>query len=182
MKLTLKIISNALMRITIFQQEHRLFKDEFKFNQKVYRDFLKDLGLIIGGFLKLKSEPNPALQETGLLQEEHEEHSLQSKRYDEWVAASLAEYGKLEVPRDEEIKQVISPEKADKRVKGSRIDRALEKMREEMAQKSESNSHMDLTSKSKILAQMQIKSERLDLIQQNSTSIRDEWQKTVVSD
>lgn len=60
-KLTLKIISNALTRITIFQQEQRLFKEAFKFNKKVYRDYLRDLGLIIGGFLKLKSEPNPAL-------------------------------------------------------------------------------------------------------------------------
>lgn len=38
-----------------------MFKDEFKFNSKLYREYIKDLGLIIGGFLKLKSEPNPAL-------------------------------------------------------------------------------------------------------------------------
>lgn len=74
-KRALKILSNALTHITIFQQEHHLFKDEFKFNKKEYRDYIKDIGKIIGGFLKLKHEPNPALQETGLLQEEHKEHS-----------------------------------------------------------------------------------------------------------
>ena len=66
---TLQILSNALMRITIFQQEHHLFKDEFKFNKREYRDYIRDIGRIIGGFLKMKGQPNPALQETGLLQE-----------------------------------------------------------------------------------------------------------------
>ena len=73
-KRTMMILSNALTRITIFGQEHRLFKEEFKFNSKVYRDYIRDIGKIIGGFLKMKSEPNPALQDTGLLQEEHAEH------------------------------------------------------------------------------------------------------------
>ena len=58
---TLQILSNALMRITIFQQEHHLFKDEFKFNKKEYRDYIRDIGRIIGGFLKMKGKPNPAL-------------------------------------------------------------------------------------------------------------------------
>ena len=71
---TLKTLSDVLTRVTIFQQEHRLFKDEFKFNKKEYREYIRDVGKIIGGFLKLKHEPNPALQETGLLQEEHDEH------------------------------------------------------------------------------------------------------------
>ena len=75
LKRALKILSNALTRITIFQQEHRLFKDEFKFNKREYREYIRDIGKIIGGFLKLKGQSNPALQETGLLQEEHEEHS-----------------------------------------------------------------------------------------------------------
>lgn len=74
MKRALKILSDALTRITIFQQEHRLFKDEFKFNKREYREYIRDIGKIIGGFLKLKHEPNPALQETGLLQEDHSEH------------------------------------------------------------------------------------------------------------
>lgn len=77
------------MHITIFQQEHHLFKDEFKFNKKEYRDYIRDIGRIIGGFLKMKGKPNPALQETGLLLEEHEEHRQQSERYQEWVAQSL---------------------------------------------------------------------------------------------
>lgn len=58
---TLKILSNALTRITIFQQEHHLFKDEFKFNKKEYRDYIRDIGRIIGGFLRMKNQPNPAL-------------------------------------------------------------------------------------------------------------------------
>jgi len=41
----------------------------------------------------LKGESNPALQETGLLQEEHEEHEAQTKRYEEWCKASHEEYG-----------------------------------------------------------------------------------------
>ena len=54
LKRALKILSNALTRITIFQQEHRLFKDEFKFNKREYREYIRDIGMIIGGFLKLK--------------------------------------------------------------------------------------------------------------------------------
>lgn len=181
-KLTLKIISNALTRITIFQQEQRLFKEAFKFNKKVYRDYLRDLGMIIGGFLKMKSEPNPALQETGLLKEDHGEHSEQSKRYNEWVAASLNEYGKLDVPKEEDIKQILAPEKPDKKVKGSRIDRALEKLREEQALKSETNSQMEISSRSKILAQMQMKSDQLNIIQQNSGQVLEDWQASGISD
>jgi len=52
-----------------------LFNNEFKFNQKETRDYIRDIGQIIGGFLQLKREKNPALQETGLLQEEHTEHA-----------------------------------------------------------------------------------------------------------
>ena len=85
LKRALKILSNALTSITIFQQEHRLFKEEFKFNKREYREYIRDIGKIIGGFLKLKQQANPALQETGLLQEEHEEHREQETRYDEWV-------------------------------------------------------------------------------------------------
>ena len=61
LKRALKILSNALTRITIFQQEHRLFKDEFKFNKREYREYIRDIGKIIGGFLKLKRQANPAL-------------------------------------------------------------------------------------------------------------------------
>ena len=48
---TLKVLSNGLTRITIFQEEHHLFKEEFKFNKKVYREWLCSIGQIIGGFL-----------------------------------------------------------------------------------------------------------------------------------
>ena len=35
---------------------------------------MQDFGKVIGGFLILRGEPNPALQETGLLLQEHKEH------------------------------------------------------------------------------------------------------------
>ena len=85
LKRALKILSDALTRITIFQEEHRLFKEEFKFNKREYREYIRDIGKIIGGFLKLKHQANPALQETGLLQEEHDEHREQETRYEEWL-------------------------------------------------------------------------------------------------
>ena len=47
----LKVLSDALTHITIFQQEHKLFANEFRFNDKYYRAFLQDIGQIIGGFL-----------------------------------------------------------------------------------------------------------------------------------
>lgn len=99
----IKILSDALTLITIFQQEHKLFRDEFRFNSKFFRAYMKDMGKIIGGYLKVHNEPNPALQETGLLLEEHAEHEIQKQRYEEWVRQSHAEHGVLEVPSAEEI-------------------------------------------------------------------------------
>jgi DNA-directed RNA polymerase specialized sigma24 family protein len=55
------------------------------------------------------------------------------------------------VPSEAEIQAML--EKPSK-VKGSRIDRALNKLREEQAQKSETASNFELTSKSKILEKM----------------------------
>ena len=49
-------------------------REVVKFNKKEYRDYIRDIGRIIGGFLRMKGQPNPALQETGLLLEEHDEH------------------------------------------------------------------------------------------------------------
>ena len=98
LKKVLRMLSNTLTRITIFQQEHHLFKDEFKFNGKEYRDHIRYLGKIIGGFLRLKSEKNPALQDTGLLQEDHTEHTEQSDKYFEWANASHEAHGPLDLP------------------------------------------------------------------------------------
>lgn len=58
---TLKTLSTVMMNIAVFQREHRLFKDEFKFNGKQYRDHICDIGKILAGFLKRKNLPNPAL-------------------------------------------------------------------------------------------------------------------------
>ena len=100
---TLKILANGLMNIQIFQQEHHLFKDEFKFNKKEYCDYICDTGKIIGGFLRLKKQKNPSLQDTGHLQDDHDEHEEQTERYEEWAAESLKEYGRLELPNEADI-------------------------------------------------------------------------------
>ena len=58
---TLQVLSHALTRITIFREEQRVFKEDFKFRDREYREYITDIGKIIGGFLKLKREANPAL-------------------------------------------------------------------------------------------------------------------------
>lgn len=58
---TLQVLSNALTRITIFREEQRVFKEDFQFKDREYREYITDIGKIIGGFLKLKREANPAL-------------------------------------------------------------------------------------------------------------------------
>ena len=152
-------MSDALTHITIFQQEHKLFANEFRFNDKYYRAYLQDIGQIIGGFLQLKGDPNPALKETGLLQEDHDEHEAQKTRYAEWCAESHQQYGVMEMPNQSEIEDVMQPEKPNRKVKGSRIDRALEKMRQEQAARTNEthSSQYEMTSQSKIIAQMQVK-------------------------
>lgn len=127
----LKILSDALTRITIFQEEHKLFRDEFRFNAKYFRAYMQDIGRIIAGFLKVRNESNPSLQETGLLLEEHDQHEDQVQRYEEWIEASHAQYGILDVPDLSEIEETLQPEKPARMVKGSRIDRAVEKLRKE---------------------------------------------------
>ena len=62
---TLKILGNALTRIAIFEQEEKLFKNEFRFNKEDYRDYLTNIGAIIGGFLLMKNQLNPSLQTNG---------------------------------------------------------------------------------------------------------------------
>ena len=57
----------------MYKQDHKLFKDEFKFNSNYQRAYLVDVAKIIGGFLRLKSEPNPSLLENGQLQDEHKD-------------------------------------------------------------------------------------------------------------
>ena len=41
---------------------------------------------------------------------------------------------------------------------------------------------MTMTSKSKILAQMQIKTDKLEVMQQHSAQVREDWQRTGMSD
>ena len=83
---SLKILSDALTRITIFKQEHRLFRDEFRFNQRYFRQHMYEFGQVIGGFLQLCGETNPALHENGLLvAEEHSMNEEQAKAYAKWM-------------------------------------------------------------------------------------------------
>ena len=129
---TIKILQTACTRITNFQQEHRLFKSYFKFNGQEYCHYICDIAKIIGGFLRLKNEPNPALMENGLLLEEHAEHTKQTERYNQWVESSLEEYGRLDLPDQSQVEQVLQQSaRPSKKLKVSRIDKALEKMREE---------------------------------------------------
>lgn len=163
---TLRMVSNCLTRITVFQQEHRLFKEEFKFNKKEYREYLRDIGLLIGGFLQVKREPNPALQENGLLKDEHDEHQAQSSRYNEWVNASIKEFGRMDLPSEADIEALLEPERTKKKEKKSRIDNAVQKMRDAQREKSEKDRadiEMTMTSKSRIMQQMQLKQEKLEV-------------------
>ena len=93
----------------------------------------------------------------------------------------------MDLPDEKLIESNLSDDKSRKKLKGSRIDKALNKMREEMKERSEKGSSsgydMTLTSKSKLLAQMQIKSEKLEVMQTSSNYNRvDEFGKTVISD
>lgn len=100
--------------------------------------------------------------------EEHEEHLEQASRYESWVKQSLQDYGRLEVPDENMIEQTLQMEESSKKkLKGSRIDKALSKLREEQKERSERDSSAyELTSKSKILHQMQIKQVQLEIDQQ----------------
>ena len=127
---TLKILGNALTRITIFNQEHRLFHGEFKFNKGEYRSYLCDIGANIGGFLLNKKQHNPSLQQNGQLLDEHDENDNQRVNYREWVGQSVAEFGKLDLPPEQ--LDMILPEAQKK--KTTRVDIALQKLAEEKKQ------------------------------------------------
>ena len=137
---TLQVLSNALTRITIFREEQRVFKEDFQFKDREYREYITDIGKIIGGFLKLKREANPALQETGLLLQDHDEHEEQTERYKQWAQASIDEFGRLDMPAEDDVDQTLQTERSPSKQKGSRIEKAVEKLREEMREKSDHES------------------------------------------
>ena len=65
------------------------------------------------------------------------------------MQASLSEYGKLDVPDEQEIVQTLElNESSKKKMKVSRIDMALSKHREEMKEKTD---QMELTSKREVI-------------------------------
>lgn len=70
---SLRFLSQALTKISTFQEEHRLFAGEFKFNDKNQVEYMTFLGEILAGYLARKRESNPSLQPNGLLQDEHDE-------------------------------------------------------------------------------------------------------------
>ena len=70
---TLFFLSMTLTKISAFQQEHRLFSGEFTFNRDEYRKFIVQIGTIISGFLIRKREKHPALQQNGLLLDDHDQ-------------------------------------------------------------------------------------------------------------
>jgi len=46
----LEQLSRMMAEITIFQMEHRLFANEFYFNEQEYREALRNKGEVLGGF------------------------------------------------------------------------------------------------------------------------------------
>jgi hypothetical protein len=123
------ILSKALARITTFQQEHRLFKNEFKFQNKTFVEHLQHMASIISGYLQLKNKDHPALAENGLLLEKHDLSAQQKVDYEAWYAESVANTGKLSLPDLSQIEAKFLPEKPKKQ--GSRIENALKKMEKE---------------------------------------------------
>ena len=71
---------------------------------------------------------------------------------------SLEEHGKLDPPDQTVIElNLQESSQTSQRAKGSRVDRALEKLREEQKEKSEQDmesARMSMTNKSRILEQM----------------------------
>ena len=66
----------------------------------------------------------------------------------------------MDVPTEAEVADLLEAEKPKKKEKGSRIDKAVNQMREAQREKSEKDRadvEMALTSKSRILKQMQQK-------------------------
>ena len=118
---TLKILANGLTKIAIFEQEHKLFKNEFRFNKEDYRDYLTNIGAIIGGFLLMKNQLNPSLQTNGSLLDKHEENDFQKASYRDWVDKSIEEFGRLDLPPEE--LDMILPEAQKKKL--TRVEIAL---------------------------------------------------------
>ena len=80
-------------------------------------------GAITNGFLQTKGIKNGSLKINGLVAENTESDDEEQKRfYEEWYSMSLDLTGKLDYPEIFEPEQ----ESAEKKVKGSRVNKVLE--------------------------------------------------------
>ena len=108
--------------------EHRLFAGEFKFNRDDYIEFIVHIGSIIGGFLIRKKEANPALQPNGLILEDHDEEDQQKMSYKEWVTRSEREFGRMDLPTEEQTERWLPDDAVSKDFNDSRVAKALKAM------------------------------------------------------
>lgn len=75
-----------------------------------------------------KKEANPSLQPNGLLLDDHEDENLQKIAYKEWVTRSEREFGRMDLPSEEQIERWIPEETAQKDFNDSRVAKALKAM------------------------------------------------------
>ena len=181
---TLKVLSTAVTRIAIFDQENRLFNHAFKFNKMEYKTYLCNISAIIGGFLLNKRQVNPHIEENGQLVDKHDEHENQRVLYNDWVSNSIQEYGVLDLPSEKDLTAIL-PETEKKTT--TRVDGALRKLKEDMIRE-EAITLAERRERASMKSQMKNK---INLITSNNVTEQDEedrseveseHQKQVISD
>lgn len=75
-----------------------------------------------------KKEANPALQPNGLILEDHDEEDMQKMAYKEWVTRSEREFGRMDLPSEEQTERWLPEETATKDFNDSRVAKALKAM------------------------------------------------------
>ena len=75
-----------------------------------------------------KKEANPALQPNGLILEDHDEEDTQKMAYKEWVTRSEREFGRMDLPSEEQTERWLPEETASKDFNDSRVAKALKAM------------------------------------------------------
>lgn len=75
-----------------------------------------------------KKEANPALQLNGLLLEDHDEEDIQKMAYKEWVTRSEREFGRMDLPTEEQTERWLPEETISKDFNDSRVAKALKAM------------------------------------------------------
>lgn len=117
------MLSKCLTQITVFQEERHSFKKEFIFKKSQARQTLHKTGAITNGFLATKGIKNGSLKINGLVAENTESDDEEQKRfYEEWYSMTLDLTGQLDYPDFAEQDQAS----AEKRAKGSRVNKVLE--------------------------------------------------------